>query len=194
MSNNKIILISVLCIFCAVSSCINNNQNNNTKNQSKEKVKAYIGKKIILPEDSLIHLKDDNVLPIEESNLHSNEMKIVTSINGNCHICVYNLDKWKQELIKKINSKKLKFIFYLYTDDYGLFKESLYYKISGDYPLLIDTTNAFISDNDLPKMDNRFHTFLLNKNNEVILVGNPLQNIKIKNLYFEEINKRLGKQ
>jgi len=193
MNYTKIILISVLSIFCAVSSCINNNQNN-TKNQFKEKVKAYIGKKIILPKDSLIHLKDNNVLPIEESNLYSNEMKIVTCINANCHICVYNLDKWKQELIKKINSKNLNYIFYLYTDNYDLFKKSLYYKISGDYPLLIDTTNAFVSDNNLPKMDKRFHTFLINKNNEIILVGNPLQNIRIKNLYFEEINKRLGKQ
>jgi hypothetical protein len=193
MNYTKIILISLLPIFCVNSSCIRNNKNN-TKNQFKENVKAYIGKKIILPEDSLILLKDDNILPIEESNLRSNEMKIVTSINGNCHICVYNLDKWKQELIKKLNSKKLHFIFYLHTDDYDLFKKSLYYKISGDYPLLIDTTNAFVSDNDLPKMDKRFHTFLINKNNEIILVGNPLQNIKIKNLYFEEINKRLDKQ
>ena len=68
---------------------------------------------------------------------------------------------------KKNKFKNLNYIFYLYTDNYDLFKKSLYYKISGDYPLLIDTTNAFVSDNNLPKMDKRFHTFLINKNNEI---------------------------
>ena len=33
-----------------------------------------------------------------------------------------------------------------------------------------------------------FHTFLLDSTNNIILVGNPLNNLKIKSLYFECIN------
>ena len=41
----------------------------------------------------------------------------------------------------------------------------------------------------LPK-DSRFHTFLLDENNKVILVGNPVGNAKLRNLYLTEIRKR----
>ncbi len=41
-------------------------------------------------------------------------------------------------------------------------------------------------------MNQRYHTFLLSRKNEVILVGNPLLNSKIRELYISEINKRLN--
>lgn len=47
-----------------------------------------------------------------------------------------------------------------------------------DYPILLDTLNEFVKLNPhLPK--NRvLHTFLLDEDNRVILVGNPLHNKK----------------
>jgi len=41
----------------------------------------------------------------------------------------------------------------------------------------------------LPK-DERFHTFLLDENNKVILVGYPVNNPKLKELYLKELNKK----
>jgi hypothetical protein len=35
----------------------------------------------------------------------------------------------------------------------------------------------------------QFHTFLLNEDNKVILVGNPVHNEKLKNLYLAVLNK-----
>ena len=36
-------------------------------------------------------------------------------------------------------------------------------------------------------IDERFHTFLLNKENKVVLAGNPVGNNKLKRLYLEAI-------
>ena len=47
-----------------------------------------------------------------------------------------------------------------------------------DYPILLDTLGEFEKLNPhLPK-NGTFHTFLLDENNNVILVGNPLRNKK----------------
>ena len=60
----------------------------------------------------------------------------------------------------------------------------MYPEISINYPLLIDTLNLFIIDNDLPRFDERFQTFLIDKNNAIILIGSPLYNRKMRLLYI----------
>jgi len=177
-----LLFVIILCI--NYSACKN-------KHSKEQKVNQYIGKKINLPKDSIFILKKDSLKPVKTFNSSKNKIKIVTRINGQCHICVLHLDQWKQEIMKKFKGYSVQFIYYLYTDNFELFKKKYYYRISGAYPLLIDTTNAFIRNNQLPKMDQRFHTFLLDRNNKAILVGNPLLNTKIRELYIEEINKRL---
>lgn len=60
-----------------------------------------------------------------------------------------------------------------------------------DYPVLIDTLGEFEKLNPhLPK-NKTLHTFLLDENNNVILVGNPLYNKKIEQMFYDMIKKRL---
>ena len=40
--------------------------------------------------------------------------------------------------------------------------------------------------------ESRFRTFLLDENNRIILIGNPVQNPKIRDLYIRTICERLG--
>ena len=40
----------------------------------------------------------------------------------------------------------------------------------------------------------RFHTFLLDENNNVLLVGNPLDNEKIEEMFWQIVEKKLGKR
>lgn len=56
-----------------------------------------------------------------------------------------------------------------------------------DYPILIDTLGEFERLNPhLPK-NQALHTFLLDENNRVILVGNPLRNKKIKEMFYKRV-------
>lgn len=53
-------------------------------------------------------------------------------------------------------------------------------------PVWIDRMNAFYNLNHFPS-DERFQTFLLDKDNRVLAVGNPIHNPKIKELYLKII-------
>ena len=61
---------------------------------------------------------------------------------------------------------------------------------SKDWPIYLDTAYVFQRVNkQIP--DNRlFHVFLLNKNDEILCVGNPLYNEKIRRIYKSVIKER----
>ena len=66
--------------------------------------------------------------------------------------------------------------------------------IKGDkfnYPVFIDQNATFIKQNpNLPK-NRRLHSFLLDKNNRVIIVGNPLHNPTLWQFYKNAIKKMI---
>ena len=57
------------------------------------------------------------------------------------------------------------------------------------YQIKIDSTNQFIRQNVIIPSDALFHTFLLDEQNRIIVVGNPLFNDKLWNLYYSEIQR-----
>ena len=59
------------------------------------------------------------------------------------------------------------------------------------YPVCIDSSDEFNRLNHFPE-DDRFRCFLLDENNRVVLIGNPVQNPKIKDLYIRTICERLN--
>ncbi|MDR1699909.1 MAG: hypothetical protein LBR68_01820 [Lachnoclostridium sp.] len=52
-----------------------------------------------------------------------------------------------------------------------------------DYPVFIDENQAFPAANPHIPADNRFHTFLIDKNGKVVLVGDPVNNPALWELY-----------
>ncbi|MDR2912779.1 MAG: hypothetical protein LBV38_05755 [Alistipes sp.] len=52
-----------------------------------------------------------------------------------------------------------------------------------DYPVFIDESNAFRRTNPHIPADSRFHTFLLDGNGKVLLIGDPVQNSELWKLY-----------
>lgn len=55
-----------------------------------------------------------------------------------------------------------------------------------DYPVCIDEQDSLNKLNDFPT-EMAFHTFLLDKSNKIIAIGNPIHNPKIKELYLKII-------
>ena len=51
------------------------------------------------------------------------------------------------------------------------------------YPIYIDNGNLFRKNNRNIPFDERMHTFLLDENNKVILVGSPLKKNRTYNVY-----------
>ena len=62
--------------------------------------------------------------------------------------------------------------------------QALAKRFSVYFPIVIDTLDLVNHLNKFPD-DARFHTFLLDKNNKVLAVGNPVLNPHVKDLYFK---------
>lgn len=60
--------------------------------------------------------------------------------------------------------------------------------IMDKYPFycIIDGNNEFLTNNDIPN-NNLLHTFMLDKNGKIIIVGDPTRNSKIKELFIKQL-------
>lgn len=100
-----------------------------------------------------------------------------------CTPCKLQPNRWNH-FINMLDSLANVRVFFILESDSSVFNEF-------DLPIYYDSKNVFFYKNNLPS-DPRFHCFLLDENNKVILIGNPVQNPKIKELYLRTICERLG--
>lgn len=59
------------------------------------------------------------------------------------------------------------------------------------YPIFVDTTNVFRRMNTHIANSKEYHTFLLNEENRVVLVGCPLTNPEVKEMLFDWVDQSL---
>lgn len=140
-------------------------------------VDKWVGKKIELP-------------MVSKEIKRKRNLKIVTQINGYCYSCLQELKKW-DDFIASIQQYDIDFLFYVITEDRIKIKELNKTNLHFEYPLIFDTTHRFENSNKIEDND-IFHTMLLNKANEVIIIGNPIKNNALKNLYREQIMKHIA--
>jgi hypothetical protein len=60
------------------------------------------------------------------------------------------------------------------------------------YPVFVDERQEFPAANPHIPADNRFHTFLIDKNGKVVLVGDPVNNPQLWELYKTTITTLIG--
>ena len=106
-----------------------------------------------------------------------------------CTSCKLQLHRWK-ELIQytdSITQGTVPFLFFFQSDDKKEIRYLLKKTISTNLSAWInqtDWTNWIISR---PTGD--FQTFLLDKDNKVVVIGNPIHNPNIRELYLKEITE-----
>ena len=59
--------------------------------------------------------------------------------------------------------------------------------------LFIDSINVFMNENPNIPQESMYHTFLLDENNKVILIGNPILNKQIEEMLLPIVEEKLGK-
>ncbi|MCQ2973328.1 MAG: DUF1573 domain-containing protein [Bacteroidales bacterium] len=174
-----IILSIFICISCQ----------NQVKNDIEQLIKDWSNKEIIFS-DSSIFLSGYDTLKI---NCNDNKLKIVTYTDPKgCIGCQLKLHEWKtlnQNILSLTNNNVL-ILKYISPKRQS---EALFEIITSDYnyPTCIDINDSFNKLNHFPDKE-QFRCFLLDENNRVILIGNPVQNPKIKDLYIRTICERLG--
>jgi len=152
-------------------------------------IKARVGRELLIP-GSVEFYKTDQDSDRYKLGLCTSNIKIVSYIDGNCSACIQDLKKWELFVTRSFPDKKPQVIFYVYADDLSLFRHINEKYIHSIFPMYLDPGNSFSRENKLSK-EKMLQTFLVDKNNHVILVGNPLFSTKLKNLYINEIRKRL---
>lgn len=152
-------------------------------------VTEWQGKEIRFPQDMVFtRFTTDTV----DFTLPESSHKILVFVDSiGCTSCKLQLHRWK-ELIQhtdSITQRTVPFLFFFQSTD----KKEIRYllkKDNFDLPICLDQSDRLNGLNHFPA-DGRFQTFLLDKNNKVVVIGNPIHNPNIRELYLKEIT---GKQ
>ena len=151
-------------------------------------LQEWEGKTIRFPSDMVftIQLKDTVKLSVSEG------YKILTYVDSvGCISCKLRLDQWKTLIADmELMLEPVQFLFFFSPNKQSDVYRTL--KISNfSYPICIDETNSLNKLNHFPT-DMAFQTFLLDKDNKVVAIGNPVHNPKVKELYLKIIQGKEG--
>lgn len=186
----QIILSAIITI--SLISCNQTDEQVDKIEEITKKIEELKGKTIIFP-DSVLHMYQDSLYHKDSLAFYKGKnIKIVTKIFGDCDVCVESLKKWEEEIMPHIDTSKVAFLFYIYIERLYSFQVGLYNRVTLDYPLIIDTADYYLRANKLEEYDQRFTTFLLDKDNKIVLVGIPTGNKKLTELYIKNINELIG--
>lgn len=126
------------------------------------------------------------------------EIKLVVyTDSADCSSCVLKkMYKWNGLLRRmRIYGERVQayFIFRPLSKDMGDFYLSMK-QFTPLCPVYWDSLGVFERANSQIPSDPALHTFLLDKDNNVLLVGNPVWNEKIKELFWQIVEEKLGKR
>ena len=160
-----------------------------SKNEVTDVLQQMMDREVIIPNDLMPkiynHTQPDSTL------LQSSVKMIVYLDKQGCQGCklldLLSFNSFINELqiFKKVGIVVLLHPSQFDATDYFLgqirYNHTVFYDLDGSFERL---------NPHLPKNE-RFHTFLLDENNRIILIGNPIGNPKLKKLYLAVLNKHL---
>lgn len=144
----------------------------------------WIGREIVLPDELVYRIQGDTI----DIDFSRPDFKIVNYVDSTgCTSCRMKLDLWTDlvnefkaltaleiEVVTIVNTKNLK-------------GQSVYLRCTNYLnPVAFDPGNVFDQSNSLPPRPEH-HCFLLDAENRVVAIGNPVLNPKIKELYKQYI-------
>lgn len=172
------ILIFNILVFFFIYSC-----KESTSDKITRLVNEWGNRKIIYPSQIFFTvLGCDTIYTYPISNTNYSIVTYVDSIG--CISCKLQLGKWMNFIseLDSLTNSSIPVYFFLHpknrTDVITLLNRSHF-----NYPVCIDENDSLNLLNHFPQ-DMSFQTFLLDKDNKVITIGNPVLNPRIKDLYF----------
>lgn len=148
-------------------------------------IKRWDGKELFFPSEiTLFQKRTDTV----DRLIETYSFKILSYVDSlGCTSCKLQLPKWKVLIgeLDSITNGNVDVLFFMHPKD----RKEIEYILRRDhfdYPVCIDEADSLNKLNHFPT-DERFQTFLLDKNNKVLAIGNPVHNPKVKALYLKII-------
>ena len=169
-----------LCVIPFLASCAESD-----KERLSKLVNEWERKEILFPTHSTFTIQGKDTVDFEFRNA---DYKVVAYVDSaGCTGCKLQLPRWK-ELIAEVDSLtggSVPFLFYFHPKD---LKELKYLtrREGFVYPVCFDGKDDFNRLNRFPN-EMMFQTFLLDKENKVVALGNPVLSPKVKELYLKLI-------
>ena len=157
----------------------------NPKEEIARIVTEWQGKKVTFPDDMVFTLYGQDTVRYE---IPESDYKILLYVDSvGCTSCKLQLHEWKG-LIKEVDSLTfgtVPVLLFFHPKD----KRELAYLLKRDgmdIPVCFDDEDRLNTINQFPSRDD-FQCFLLDKDNKVVYIGNPIHNTRIREIYLSQI-------
>ena len=171
------------CFWVCLMACLCFSCQESDKQRFTRLVEEWDGKEITFPSQTVFTVQGRDTV---DFRWEASPYRIVTYVDSiGCASCKLQLPKWKQ-LIAETDSLfgkgRLAYVFYFHPKD---LRELMYLtrRDAFTYPVCFDREDAFNRLNRFPS-EMSLQTFLLDKNNRVVAIGNPVHNPRVKELYL----------
>jgi hypothetical protein len=181
------VFVAIVLLVFFISSC------NFKQNRIQAELEKFMGTEIHIPEFSTAVLNGENTTTVP-NDLALAKMVIFydSTVCGSCKIG--QLDQWSSVIgLATVTQHRFEpiFIFAPSAKDRRGVRAALAF-LNFEWPVLIDHDQEFIASNPEFPENKLFHIFLLNKNNRVVLIGNPTGKPKLWELYVSTITELIN--
>ncbi len=177
MGRKLILLLAILLIV----SC----RKDNRIQTIEQVVKEWTGKRLQIPSDIKCKIMGRDTLA---SDLFQKPYKVLLYVDSmGCTSCKLRMPEWKK-IINEADSiapDQIGFLFY-FNPKSARDLDFMMKRDQFNYPIFIDESNEIDRKNNFPK-GMSFQCFLLDKNNKVLVIGNPSINPQVWDLYKQQI-------
>ena len=170
-----------LCVCLLAASC-----EESEKERLSRLVKEWEGKEILFPAHSIFTIQGKDTVDFDFEDA---EYKVVTYIDSvGCTDCKLQLPRWKELMVEvdSLTGGSVPFLFYFHPKDLRELR-FLTRRDAFAFPVCFDEKDEFNRLNHFSG-EMMFQTFLLDKENKVIALGNPVLSLKVKELYLNLIS------
>ncbi|MDR0603315.1 MAG: DUF1573 domain-containing protein [Bacteroidales bacterium] len=173
-----LVIVSICCFSC---------EKNKISKGSDIILKEWLGQTIKFPNIQPTFIETPDSLKYD---IHGNKKyKILLYVDSTgCIGCKLQLNIWKVYL-EELNSEA-DFLFYFHPKTENSILYLLKYELF-NYPVFIDIKNELNKLNNLPS-NPKYQCFLLDKDNKILAMGNPVYNFKIWKLYNQIITGKIS--
>ena len=181
---HKPIVVTLLSvsITCSILSC-----NEADQDEIAKTVSEWQGREVLFPSDPTFTIYGSDTIDFKVPT----DSKIVMYVDSNgCTSCKLQLQKWSHFIdeVDSITGGQVPIFFVIHPKDlrgikYLLRRERI------EVPVWIDLEDEWNRMNQFPDRE-EFHTFLLDKDNRVVCIGNPIHNEKVKELYLSILDPK----
>ena len=178
-------------LFLSFYSC----KQNEKRAEAEKIVTEWMGKEIQFPKEYSCNILGKDTTTALCSDLFDKEYKVMLYVDSiGCTSCKLRLFQWNQLIEESDNlfKDKLSFLFFFHPKD----KKELQFLLKRDrmdYSVFLDLEDKINQLNHFPEQQS-YQCFLLDKDNKVVMIGNPTLNPKIWELYKEQISGKKSKQ